>query len=474
MKIKYLFNSSGYKKFCIGLGCIIFGITTGYLIGANLLFLVLALVAVIVIALWFKSYEISALVALILRTAIDSTSSPPLPSVMGAAICIMTLLYVAVLIFRRKTIQIDWFCWFFASWILLQGLWVLLLPLGGLGLDGSYLSESIREWIRIFSWLMVYLMIMQLKDKLSPQKVISILFLSLIIPLVVALLQIIVPSVLPTNLAPLVAEALGPGGSDGARIRGTIGHPNGFATYLFLFIGLTSWKLGSSKQKLPWLLLLSVLAFFYVSAKALFSLMMIGVFVLVLIAPRLSVLNLIAGILLFGIMIGLFASTPFGQERLGSIGNTPLLNPDIDVSRAILLSRSDGNSFNWRIAQWTYLWQRFCEFPLLGYGLGLTKTITTNHLEAHNDYVRALVEGGITGFTTFIGLFVVQLVRIGQLIKRSLPGSKHRNFCLVLLAILIPIPVGMITENIWSHTMLFSYWFSALAIAGWDWDEEKT
>ncbi len=84
---------------------------------------------------------------------------------------------------------------------------------------------------------------------------------------------------------------------------------------------------------------------------------MLGILILVLIAPRLNLINLIGGALLFAVVIVLFASTEFGQQRLASLTQTPLLNPDLDISRAILLSHGDGNSFNWRLAQWSLLIQ---------------------------------------------------------------------------------------------------------------------
>jgi O-antigen ligase len=241
-----------------------------------------------------------------------------------------------------------------------------------------------------------------------------------------------------------------------------------------MFMGLTYWRFTQSKQRWPWALLLGLLAFFFVSTKSLFGLMMLGTFIVVLIAPRLSPVSLIGGILLFVVVIGLFGSTEFGQERLGSIGQTPLGNPDIDIWRAILLSAGDGNSFNWRIMQWTYLMGQWQLHPILGYGLGISAYVSTNKLYPHNDYVRALVEGGIVGFVLFLLLFAVQIVRLIQLYNNASPKTGQRELCLVMLAIVLAIPVGMITENIWSHTTLFFYWWTLFAVVSWDWSEPQT
>ncbi len=460
----------------VGLAGVGIGIVAGFVAGVDPRYLCLAVVAVAAVVYFFAKFEQAVLGLLILRSSIDSFAALQLPSVFALGLDALTLLYVTVMLLtRRTTVRTDRFWWFFAGWIVLQGLWVILLPLGGLGLGGGLLQESIREWVRLFTWLMVYLLVMQLKDRLPPHKVISTLFLSLIIPITVALMQMFLPSLLPSELSPNGGDTAGAIiTSEGTRIRGTLGHPNGFATFLFLFIALTWWQLDHSKRRWPWLLLLGLLSFFYVSTKALFSLMMLAVFVLVLIAPKLSLPKLIGGVLLIALVITLFGSTEFGQQRLGSIANTPLLNPDIDISRAILLSQGDNNSFNWRLSQWYLLLNAWRQYPIFGYGLGLSIQAGGNGFLPHNDYVRALVEQGIVGFVAFIAFLVAQGMRFVWLIRHAPRGSKQRDLCLVLLAILLSIPVGMITENIWTHTTLFLYWYTISAVAGWDWSDLMT
>ncbi|MER3589290.1 MAG: polymerase, partial [Mastigocladus sp. ERB_26_1] len=93
---------------------------------------------------------------------------------------------------------------------------------------------------------------------------------------------------------------------------------------------------------------------------------------------------------------------------------------------------------------------------------------------AHNDYIRALVEGGIVGFVTFLVFLGVQGIRIIQLMQSAPRGSAKRDLCLIMLALFLSIPVAMITENIWSHTTLFFYWMTLMAVAGWDWNERST
>jgi len=471
-----LTNDPKNRYFLIALGVGVVGVgvgvLSGFLIGIQPILPFLPIVAVAAVVFFFSSFEQAVLGLLILRSSLDSFSAQQVPAAFAIGVDALTLLYVTVMLLTGQKVRTDGFWWFFAGWVMLQGLWVILLPLGALGLDASVLPDSIREWVRLFSWVMVYLLVMQLKDRVPPGKIIFTLFLALVLPITVALMQMFLPSLLPPMLSASGGDDFGSLPSEGgSRIRGTLGHPNTFATTLLLFIGLTWWKQGQSKRRWPWLLLLGLLAFFYVSTKALFSLMMLGVFILVLIAPRLSLPNLIGGLLLFAVVIGLFGSTEFGQERLGSLAQTPLLNPDMDIWRAILLSQGDGNSFNWRLAQWTFLIQAWEQFPIFGYGLATCSYLTIFKAYAHNDYVRALAEGGVVGFLSFLIFLGAQATRIIQLIQRAPGGSTQRDLCLILLAVFLAILVGMITENIWSHTTLYFYWSTLLAIAGWNWDE---
>lgn len=382
------------------------------------------------------------------------------------AVDLATLVYIAFLLLDKQKIQLDRFWYFFAGWIALQSLWVILLPLGGLGFDASVLSISIREWVRMFSWLMFYLLIMQFKGRLHPEKIVSALFLSLIAPLIAALLQIVCPpSVLPSFL---VFES-GYSVEAGSRINGTLGHPNTFATFVLLFLGLALWKINSYQKRRYWIVLVAVLAFFLVSTNSLTGMMMLVAFMVAYFIPKFNLINLIAGLSLLAIIGFLFVSSDLGQERLQSLYGTPLLNPDIDWSRAVLLQWEDGNSFNWRIAQWTYLLQSWQKYPIWGYGLGTDSKVSVFDTAAHNDYIRFLVEEGIVGLTTFLAFLLAQFTRLIQLLLAGSPQSPQRNLCSMMLAYFVAMLVGMLTGNILLHTTMFFYWWTLMAIASWDW-----
>ncbi len=465
---KFSDTTSGLTQLIAILGILI-GAVAGLMAGIAPIYLIIAIVATaaIVGAIYFVgSFEQVILGFLIIRSSLDVFSDQQIPALMAIAVDLATLGYIAILLLHKQKIQLDRFWYFFAGWIALQSLWVILLPLGGLGFDASVLSISIREWVRMFSWLMFYLLIMQFKGRLHPEKIVSALFLSLIAPLIAALLQIVCPpSVLPSFL---VFES-GYSVEAGSRINGTLGHPNTFATFVLLFLGLALWKINSYQKRRYWIVLVAVLAFFLVSTNSLTGMMMLVAFMVAYFIPRFNLINLIAGLSLLAIIGFLFVSSDLGQERLQSLYGTPLLNPNIDWSRAVLLQWEDGNSFNWRIAQWTYLLQSWQKYPIWGYGLGTDSKVSVFDTAAHNDYIRFLVEEGIVGFTAFLAFLLAQFTRLIQLLLAGSPQSPQRNLCMMLLAYFVAILVGMLTGNILLHTTMFFYWWTLMAIASWDW-----
>ena len=231
------------------------------------------------------------------------------------------------------------------------------------------------------------------------------------------------------------------------------------------------WKLGetSGKSRRPWIILVGLLAFFLVSSQSLTGLIILVIFIPAFFAPKLNLGTLMGAALLLAIVVGLFVSSELGQERLQSLSGTPLLNPNIDRSRAILLHWEDGNSFNWRIAQWTFLLQSWQRHPIWGYGLGTIYHVSVFDTAAHNDYIRFLVEQGMIGFTAFLTFLAAQVARLIQIARSATRGSPQRNLCWLMLALFVSLLGGMLTENILAHTTLFFYWWTLMAIAGWDW-----
>ncbi|MBV6625061.1 MAG: O-antigen ligase family protein [Rivularia sp. (in: Bacteria)] len=449
-------GASFYLSVLMGLIGIGIGIAVGFGAGAVPVYVGLLLAVVAVLIFFFARFEQAVLTLLVLRSALDPFSAQQVPAAFAIGLDLLTILYVIVQLLLRQKINTDKFFWFFAAWVAFLGIWIVL-PLVGWGLLGTtYFLDGIREWMRIFSWLMVYLLVMQLKEKIHPEKAITVLFFSLLVPLTVGLLQLAIPSSLPAAI------------SCNNCLNSTLGHPSTFGTFLFLFISFTLWKLGYIRERRwLWLTLLGILAFFMVMTKSLTSLIMMSVFLVSLIAPKLNLLKLIGGLLFIAMVFYLFGSTELGSEKLAALLETPIFNQDLDISRTILLSFGDGNSANWRIAQWTFLIDAWKESPLLGYGLGTSKYITYFQNYAHNDYLRFLAETGIIGFISFIIFLGVQIGFLIKYLRNSPLGSPRRRLCVTMISIFVAVILGMATDNVWSHTTLFFYWWLLFAIVGW-------
>ncbi len=450
----------------VGLAGMVVGVILGFLTGTNPLYVGMFFLIPTIVIFFFNNFEAAVLGLLILRSALDPFSEKGLTGAYALGLSALTILYITVRLLSKQKVQIDAFWCFFASWIVFQGFWVILLPLGGSEIGREHLSESMREWIRIASWCMAYLLTLQLKDRLPPQKIVNYLLFALVLPVTVAFIQLLIPShFLPSFLA------VNPN-QDGFRINGTLGVANTFVTFLILYIGLIYWKLGETKHKARWIFVLITLAFLMSITKVLVGFPMLAVLMAALVLPRLNFVNLIGSVLMFGLILFIFANTDFGRERLAGLTETPLFNPDIDVSRAILLSASDQNSFNWRVSQWHFLLEHWERAPFLGFGLQTSNLFRPMLAYAHNDYVRALVEEGILGLTLFLSFLGVQMGRLLLVMRSPFASQLQKRFCSVLLAFLLASMTGMLTENIWSHTALFFYWFSLSALINWDWDAD--
>lgn len=410
--------------------------------------LILLIVAAVILAFFLKEIEISILFLLVLRSSLDFFTQLKIPAAYGVGIELLAIFYMVFCFIRNKSIQTDSFWWLLLGWTLFQGLWLFLMPLDALGFDATYLAESFREWLRILIWPTTYFLVMQLKGKVSPQKILSVLLLALPLPILLALFQ------LKNGIV---------------RINSTFAHANAFASFLLLFMGIVWWKYkNSTRFKWLWITLLGIISFLLISTKALFVLMMLLVSLLVIIIPKLSLKSLIFGVLSFSLVISLFASTDYGKSRLESIASTPLLNPEISINRGILLSESDHNSFNWRLSHWHTVLKAWEKRPFLGYGLGLSKQSIDSKYLPHNDYIRALIEGGVLGIFSYLVLWSLYLAQSIKVVRSSTLDS-HKDLSLVVAALVVAVLVGMVTENIWSHTVFFFYFSVLFAISSWDW-----
>jgi len=409
---------------------------------------------------------------LLMRSALDLYSGKSVPAVFAIAVDLFVFAFVARQFILRRPVHTDRFWWLLMGWVVLQGIWVALLPTGALGGTAFMAYEAMREWVRFFSLGLVYLLTMQLRDRIPPDRLVSILMLSLVIPLFLAALQIArvdLPGFLQSDVGWKDFKGTGD------RINSTLGHYNSFATFTLLFISLTLWRLQMSRRPLGWAILLAGLLYCLVATKSLTGLVMLIVFGALYFLPRLKGKGLF-GALALVVTLWLLLSTELGQERLMELNKTPLLNPDLTFHEAAVLQAADmrefRNSFNWRLLQWRGLLDNWRLHPWLGYGLGSTKELSDFNTTSHNDYMRFLLEGGVVGLGLFLTFLLAQVTRTLQVIRRSLPGSPQRALAQTLFPFSVALMVGMAAGNVMVHTATFFYWWVLLAVVGWNWPRQ--
>ena len=420
--------------------------------------------------LFFRNFELTVVGLLCLRSFLDFYSSYQMPAAFAIGVDLLVLLYVGRQLILRQPVHTDPFWWFLMGWVVLQGFWVALLPTSALGGTAFMAYEAMREWVRFFSLAMVYLLVMQLRDRIPPDKLISLLFISLIIPLLFALLQ-----ALPIQLPDFLQSNVGwkdTWKATEARVTSTLGHYNSFASFSLLFMALSLWRVQMARKPLGWLLLVAGTLTCLVLSKSLTGLVMLLVFSTLYFLPKLKGKG-IWGALALGVALVFILSSEAAQERLVELDSTPLLNSDLSFARAAALQSLDNdgfrNSFNWRLLQWQGLIKNWQLHPWLGYGLASAKKLSQFGTTSHNDYVRFLVEEGIVGLGLFITFLLGQVARTVQIMRRSLPGSPQRALSQTLFAFSIAMMVGMAAGNVMVHTATFFYWWVLLAVLGWQW-----
>jgi O-antigen ligase len=460
-----IFFSSQHSQYRWTAFILLASILIGIAAATKPLLLTVGIVVAVGIALLYNKFEFSILSLLIIRSSLDPFSKFQLASLLALVIDAITIFYVVGCLLLHKKIKSDWWMIFLLFWTLLTAFWPLATFLGWLPKESEALSLGIREWIRVASYGAIYSLVMQLRDRIPGQKVLSYLLLSLVVPISVAFGQLYFPTRLWKELLPFDE-----GGH--TRIYGTLGHPNTFAAYLLLMGSLAWWKYRATAQK-RWLALIGVLTFIYLKTNSLAGIAMILVLIGVLGLPRLSFKSFATASLAITLALGIFISTDVGRARLDILQQTPLLNGDFSISKAINLSYIDGNSFSWRIAQWSYLIKAWEHSPLIGYGLGTTEILTPFHNGAHNDFIRALAETGLVGLFMFLVLWTALFVRIADSWRQAPPDSSQKELCLVMLGIYAAITVGMTTEHFWQTTAFYFYWLAIIAVAGWKWPKDE-
>jgi O-antigen ligase len=371
-----------------------------------------------------------------------------IPSITSIFILVVGGLYLLLLTALKKGFPLDRIGVIFLLWLAPLAYWATLscLNFGALGLVGF------REWIRLASLFMIYALSYHIAHFIDYRKIIRYIFFALPIPLLVGLYQICVPTgkkiYVPTEITAAKIN----------RIASTFAHPNSFSLFMVLFMGITLWKIIVSRQKAWWIILLFVEAFVLINAFSLGSMIMLFVAMVVLALNMMNMKRRIALIAFLIVALVGFALHPSGQKRFQDI---PAAS---DVVETVRSGKYYGEgSFAWRMLNWHLLLGEWRKKPLCGYGLATTiDLISPLKNVPHNDYLRFLVETGLTGLAMFLYL----LTNLGQQLWKVYRRFRKDNIeisylALIMFSVYAAWMVGSFADNFITVTA-FQYYFWSL------------
>jgi len=361
-----------------------------------------------------------------------------IPSIVSILILIGGGIYFALI----EKISINKILLVFGMWLIILIPFVLI-SINNFGTSGLV---AFREWIRLFTIFMIFLLSYQLINKNNVQKSLNMVFLSLVVPLSAGIYQLV------THSGATIKGI--------HRIYGTIAHPNAFAFYIVLFIGLTYWKLRTTNHK-SWFFLLLLEIGVLLMTVSFNGYIMFGIlaFFLFLKEKRKQKAVITLTMILFALM--LLHSQQF-QTKLERVKS-------INIERTIE-EKEVVDSFSWRIVNWQNLLSLFGEKPFFGYGLHATqfinpwKTSEGIGYAPHNDFIRYLVETGVTGLFFYIILIVYTGYYLFREYRRCVILQTKILFY-VLLGVFIGWQIGSLVGNFITGTVFQFYFWAVLGIA---------
>ena len=319
--------------------------------------------------------------------------------------------------------------------ISLIGAIVLLLGFGLANLTYSISpNETARELLRIADIALLFCMAYSaIKTQRHYKMLLETIMVSSIVPSLLALYQYF-------NGIGFVDETV-----QIPRIYGTFSHPNVLSLYLFIVIALTTlYYVLFAKSQVKKIGVFMLIAFYAVLLLLTYTrIAWIALFAFLFIVIWFSNRKLIAPLVLIPLALYVFVLPV--QER---------------INRALYSSPTD--SVAWRQTLWqdnirqTIIHDKW----LLGYGINTFPLVSENlrgqalgSNDAHNDFVKFFVEGGVVG----LGVFCLYLLAIFALLAKRLRKAKNereRYAYLCLLAIFIGMLLASFTDNVFKNTPL--------------------
>lgn len=331
------------------------------------------------------------------------------------------------------------------------GRYPLFLPYGllifwGLGTLAYSIApaSSLQEAIRIFDLFVVGFMAYASVERYRDYRfLLMAIFLSSLIPIAFGLYQF------------LFGIGLADENVSAARIFGTFSHPNVFSLYLFTVAAVASiyFLVYARQDKVRVLtgLYLGLVLFVLLLTYARIAWVSLFVFAFLVALWRYRILLL--PLILFPLV--LMAFVPAVQER---VNETFHPTPD--------------SSFVWRQNLWhdMLLKTRLDDSELLGSGLDTFRVSAAalrgerfGSNEAHNDFVKFYVDGGLVGLTVFILYLLVFSFPAFQ-VRRLTPSHSLKNMATLLLLLILTLVIASLSDNVFKNTPV--QWILAIVTGG--------
>jgi O-antigen ligase len=387
----------------------------------------------------FEAFVLSLLVA---RAVLDfsrgkversvgaATSSGPWAAAASGFLVVAGLLWLASPQQRRRFRERSW-----AE--IAMGVFVLTAAVSIV--QSAHPERSALELARISAAVIMFAILRRVVrgNPHMADRVLTAVFASAIVPLVVAAFQILAGS-----------GGFHAGGY--SRVRGTFVHPNPFAFYLTMLIvmgvalypHLRGWRQAT---------LALVLAGGGVALMATYTRTgWLALFVALLVVGFLQSRWLIPVLLVGALLV--VALVPSVGGRFSDLGQT---------RRA---SGAAGNSLIWRTDYWRQAIDLADRSPIIGIGLKMTQASTEEQKAPHNDFIRAYAETGVIGLAAYLAIIagLIGIARRALLVGRR---GRERGIAVGFTACLVAFLLFSVVSNVASQVVLLWYFFAFAAVA---------
>jgi O-antigen ligase len=292
-------------------------------------------------------------------------------------------------------------------------LYLLLVLIMGVSILGSADKiRAIKEWGRIGSFAVIYLLAMDLfRDEKDMSKYLTVLFLSLIVPMFFSAYQLYTRTGYISELE-----------TQYNRIMGTFGNPNEYAMFMNfpLLLSITMFldkEIARMKR-----------GFFMASG----LLLLVSLF---LTYTRASWFGVLAGLLVIGYKRNrslLFLLPVFAACVVFIVGLQSIRLGEFSTGELV---------FSGRLWGWKNMLPLVLNKPVLGHGLTDFGDVATQ-----SDHVRLLLETGVVGWLVFVLLLSTVLINVNRNYSAA-TSPLERNFLLAFLAYMVCVAVVGFAET---------------------------